>query len=123
MDYRIFRKSIDVLGRICLTAVFINAVPIKITKFSYVVSTITDRGIPGSLGKILLLAAIILLVLGSLILIIGEDQKLGASLLLIFLIPTTIIFHLFPFQPQVVFLNLSLIGGLTLALTRSKFIE
>ena len=123
MDYRILRKSTDFLGRICLAAVFVNAVPVKITKFSTVVNSIKDRGIPEPLAQLLLLAAIIILILGSLSIVIGKDQKLGASLLLTFLIPTTIIFHLSPFQSQAVFLNLGLIGGLTLALTRSKFTE
>ena len=117
------QKSIDTLGRICLVAVFVKAVPVKIIKFSSVVNTITERGIPEPLAIILLLAAIILLILGSLSMVLAKDQKLGASLLLTFIIPTTIIFHLFPFQPQQVFFNLGLIGGLTLSLTRPKFIE
>ena len=116
-------KSADFLGRLCLSAVFVVAVPSKITKFSSVVEAISGQGIPPALAPFLLLAAIACLVVGSALLLFGKNQKLGASLLLIFLVPTTIIFHAFPFQPKALFMNLGLIGGLTLAFTRSKFIE
>ena len=123
MDQLFSRKTIDLIGRICLAAVFVNAVPVKITKFSSVVETISSRGIPDLLSPILLFAAILCLIAGSFSFIFLEKQKVGASLLLIFIVPTTIIFHLFPFQPQAVILNLGLIGGLILSLTRSKSIE
>jgi len=116
-------KTVDFLGRLCLSAVFVVAVPSKITKFSSVVETISGQGVPAPLAPFLLFAAIACLVVGSVLLIFGKSQKLGASLLLIFLVPTTIIFHAFPFQPKALFMNLGLIGGLTLALTRPKFIE
>ena len=41
-------------------------------------------------------------------------------LLLIFLIPTTIIFHLVPFQFLPIARNLSLVGGLLIAIDRSS---
>ena len=50
----------------------------------------------------------------SYFLIFGSDHRIGATILLIFLIPTTIIFHLFPFQSQAFYMNLGLIGGLLL---------
>ena len=116
-------KSVDFLGRLCLSAVFVVAVPSKIIKFSSVVSSISEKGIPEPLAPFLLLAAIACLIVGSVLLIFGKNQKLGASLLLIFLVPTTIIFHAFPFQPKALFMNLGLIGGLSLTLTRPKYIE
>ena len=64
------------------------------------------------------MGAIICLILGSGFFIFGENQKIGAVFLLLFLIPTTIIFHLFPFQQRAVFINLGLIGGLTIAAIR-----
>ena len=106
-----------------MAAVFVVAVPSKITKFSSVVGSISGQGIPEPLAPFLLVAAILCLVVGSVLLLFGNNQRLGASLLLIFLVPTTIIFHVFPFQPKALFMNLGLIGGLTLALTRPKFIE
>ena len=123
MDTLLFRKLIDALGRFCLATVFVIAVPVKITKFSVIVGSIASRGIPEPMAAILLICAIAFIICGSVLLVFGKNQKLGASLLLIFLIPTTIIFHLFPFESKAVFMNLGLIGGLTLALTRPKMPE
>ncbi|HGY5543611.1 MAG TPA: DoxX family protein [Prochlorococcus sp.] len=117
------RKSIDFIARVCLSAVFIVAIPPKIINFSSVVDAIARRGIPQPLALFLLVAAIACLVVGSALLIFGKNQILGASLLLIFIVPTTIIFHLFPFQAKAVFMNLGLIGGLILALTRTSLID
>ena len=44
--------------------------------------------------------------------------SLGAALLLVFLVPTTLIFHTVPIDPAF-FMNLALIGALILAITRS----
>ncbi len=123
MHVSIVRKIVDFLGRLCLATVFVIAVPVKIAKFSSVVGSIADRGIPESVAAVLLVCAITCIVLGSIFLVFGRNQKLGAALLLIFLVPTTIIFHLVPFQSKAVFMNVGLIGGLTLALTRPKLIE
>tara|TARA_B100001250_G_C19545742_1_gene676704 strand:+ start:253 stop:627 length:375 start_codon:yes stop_codon:yes gene_type:complete len=112
-------KTFDLLARIGLASVFVIAVPVKITKFSNVVSSIVSRGIPMPLATLLLIIAIICLVVGSYFLVFGKNETLGASLLLLFLVPTTIIFHLFPFQSTAVFMNLGLIGGLILMITRS----
>jgi len=38
--------------------------------------------------------------------------------LLLFIIPTTIIFHFFPFHQRAVFMNLALIGGLIITAIR-----
>ena len=56
--------------------------------------------------------------LGFWIFYIGEIQKIGSAFLLLFLIPTTIIFHVFPFHQRAVFINLGLIGGLIIAALR-----
>ena len=44
----------------------------------------------------LLVAAIVVLIAGSILLVFGSNTVLGASLLLLFLVPTTLIFHAFP---------------------------
>ncbi len=116
-------KLVDIAARVCLAAVFVIAVPVKITKFSSVIKAISARGIPEPLSVILLVAAIGLIVVGSLLLVFGRKQRLGASLLLIFLVPTTIVFHVVPFHTTAVFMNLGLIGGLTLALTRPELVK
>ena len=52
--------------------------------------------------------------------IFSKRTKLACSLLIIFLVPTTIIFHLVPFQLVEVTRNLSLIGGLLIAMDNSS---
>ena len=56
--------------------------------------------------------------LGFWIFYIGENQKIGSVFLLLFIIPTTIIFHVFPFHQRAVFMNLALIGGLIISAIR-----
>tara|TARA_Y100001970_G_C14154043_1_gene814462 strand:- start:1072 stop:1446 length:375 start_codon:yes stop_codon:yes gene_type:complete len=112
-------KTFDLLARIGLASVFVIAIPVKITKFSTVLSSIVARGIPAPLASFLLVMAIICLSAGSYFLVFGKKETLGASLLLLFLVPTTIIFHLYPFQSTAVFMNIGLIGGLVLTITRS----
>ena len=79
---------------------------------------ITSKGIPDPIASVLLIGAIICLILGSAFFIFGENQKIGSVFLLLFLIPTTIIFHVFPFHQRAVFMNLGLIGGLIIAAIR-----
>ena len=64
------------------------------------------------------MGAIICLILGSGFFIFGEDQKIGSVFLLLFLIPTKIIFDLFPFHQRAVLMNIGLIGGLIIAAIR-----
>ena len=52
--------------------------------------------------------------------IFSKRTKLACSLLIIFLVPTTFIFHLVPFQLVEVTRNLSLIGGLLIAIDKSS---
>ncbi|MFL0749626.1 MAG: DoxX family membrane protein [Prochlorococcus sp.] len=120
MPQQSVRKLIDFIARICLSAVFIVSVPPKIINFSLVVQSISGRGIPEPIALFLLVAAIACLVIGSALLIFSPKQKLGALLLLTFLVPTTILFHLYPFQSRAVLMNLGLVGGLILALTRTS---
>ena len=109
----------DLLARIFLSAIFVISVPVKVVNFHSVVDSIIGRGIPGPIAVLLLISAIACIIGGSFLLVTGKNQLIGSSLLLIFLIPTTIVFHLFPFQLQRVLMNLGLIGGLLLVLTRS----
>lgn len=117
------RKSLDLLGRVFLVCIFVNAVPAKVTSFSAVVDAIVERGFPEPIAAILLVAAIICLTLGSFLFVFSKDQTRGAIFLLTFLIPTTIIFHFSPFQTNQVLLNAGLIGGLLISLTRPKFVK
>ncbi len=120
MNFPPARKSFDFLGRLCLATTFAIAIPPKILEFPSVVNSISKQGIPEPLAAFLLIVAIACLIGGVGFLLFGKDQRIGASLLLIFLIPTTLIMHFFPFQSLAVFMNLGLIGGLIIALTRAN---
>ena len=113
-------KLIDFLARVLISAIFINSVPGKITNFSDTVLFINSRGIDETLSTILLIAAIICLIIGSALFLFGKHQIIGASLLLIFLIPTTIIFHTFPFETTPFLANTSIIGALIITIIRNK---
>jgi len=113
--------SLNFLAKLLLSAIFVNAIPSKITNFGSQAQFITSKGFPEPLSNLLLIAAIALLISGSILLIFSNKTKLACSLLLIFLIPTTIIFHLVPLQGLAIARNLSLIGGLLVAIDRTSF--
>jgi len=119
MNFKRF-YSLDFLAKILLSAIFVNAIPSKIANFGSQAQYITSRGFPEPLSNLLLIAAIALLISGSILLIFSNKTKLACSLLLIFLVPTTIIFHLVPFQIVAVTRNLSLIGGLLIAIDKTN---
>ena len=119
MDSKRF-YSLNFLGRLLLSAIFVNAIPGKIINFGSQSNYIVSRGFPEPLANIMLIAAIILLISGSVLLIFSGRTKLACSFLLIFLVPTTIIFHLVPFQFFAVARNLSLIGGLLIAIDKQN---
>ena len=112
------KSFLDFSSRVAISAIFISAIPGKINGFERTVEYISSKGIPDPIASVLLVGAIICLILGSGFFIFGKNQKIGSVFLLLFLIPTTIIFHLFPFHPRAVFMNLGLIGGLIIAALR-----
>tara|TARA_B100001989_G_C24220330_1_gene307531 strand:+ start:123 stop:554 length:432 start_codon:yes stop_codon:yes gene_type:complete len=112
--------SLNFLAKIFLSAIFVNAIPSKIANFGSQAQYITSRGFPEPLSNLLLIAAIALLISGSVLLIFSNKTKLACTLLLIFLIPATIIFHLVPLQLMAIARNLSLIGGLLIAIDKTN---
>ena len=112
--------SLNFLSKFLLSAIFVNAIPSKITDFGSQAQYLTNRGFPEPLSNLLLIAAIALLISGSILLIFSNKTKLACSLLLIFLVPTTIIFHLVPLQFMAIARNLSLIGGLLIAIDNTN---
>ena len=120
MDLKRF-YSLSFLGKLLLSAIFVNAIPGKITNFGSQVQYIVSRGIPESISILLLIAAIVLLISGASLLIFSDKTRLACSLLIVFLVPTTIIFHLVPFQFMAISRNLSIIGGLLVAMDKSSF--
>ena len=115
-----FQKLKNLIGRILISAIFIYAIPEKIIKYEQTVEVITSKNIPPYLSSILLFSAIIFLIFGSVLFITGFKQRLGASLLLIFIVPTTFIFHFSPLQINALLLNTGLTGGLILGLNTIK---
>ena len=109
---------LDFFSRVAISAIFISAIPGKIIGFERTVEYISSKGIPDTISSILLVGAIICLILGSGFFIFGENQKIGSVFLLLFIIPTTIIFHVFPFHQRAVLMNLALIGGLIISVIR-----
>ena len=115
-----FEQTKNLIGRILISAIFIYAIPGKITNFERTVTIISNKNIPPSLASFILLLAIICLIFGSILFISGFKQRLGAYLLLIFIVPTTFIFHFSPFQVKAVLMNMGLIGGLILGIETVK---
>ena len=114
------KSFLDFFSRVSISAIFISTIPSKINDFERTVEYISSKGIPEPISSILLVGAIICLILGSGFFIFGENQKIGTVFLLLFLIPTTIIFHVFPFHQRAVFMNLGLVGGLIITAIRES---
>ena len=112
------KTFLDFLARVAISAIFISSIPGKITGFGRTVVYISSKGIPDPIASILLVGAIICLTLGSGFFIFGGNQRIGSAFLLLFLIPTTLIFHVFPFHQRAVFMNLGLTGGLLISALR-----
>ena len=112
------KSFLDFIARVAISAIFISTIPGKITGFERKVEFISSQGIPYPIASVLLVGAIICLILGSGFFIFGLNQKIGSVFLLLFLIPTTIIFHMFPFHQKAVLMNLGLMGGLIITALR-----
>ncbi len=86
------RGFLMLVARLCICAIFlVSAIGNKIPHFSQVVTTMREKEIP--FPRVALVLAIILLVLGSLSVVIGFKARVGALMLLIFLVPATVYFH------------------------------
>ena len=108
------KKAENLIGRVLISAIFIYAIPGKIVNFERTIEVLISKNIPLFIAPFLLLTAILFLIIGSILFISGFKQRLGASLLLLFIFPTTFIFYLFPFQTKAFLMNAGLVGGLIL---------
>jgi len=79
------------IARVLLCLVFINAVIGKLASFTDTAGAIAAKGLP--MASALVVASMLLMAAGSALVISGWRSRLGAALLLIFLIPTTLLFH------------------------------
>lgn len=103
------------IARVLLCLVFVNALLGKLIGFGAVAGVIAAKGLP--LASLLLLMAMVLMAVGSALVISGWKARLGVILLLVFLIPTTLIFHgdIADNAQRIQLLkNLAIIGGLLL---------
>lgn len=94
----VIQKIGTVAGRVSLATIFLmSAVGNKIQKFSSVAGYMGSEGVPAP--QFMLVGAIIFLIVGSLSLILGFKARIGATLLLVFLVLATYFFHDFWSHP------------------------
>lgn len=110
------------LGRILLSAIFVMSGVHKLTAWSETVQQMENEGMP--FVPVLLVGAIVFELGGGLLVLFGGWTRLGAAMLIIFLIPTTLIFHdswTYEGQEQQMQMinfmkNLAIMGGLLVVL-------
>lgn len=115
------QRGLDFVARLCLALVFAQSIPGKISGFDATAAAISAKGVPAA--PWLLGAAIALMAIGVLLLLLGRQLRWAAICLLVFLIPTTLIFHLDLAQMGeriAFFKNLAIVGGLLLLLSRPQ---
>jgi uncharacterized membrane protein YphA (DoxX/SURF4 family) len=107
-------------GRICLALIFFVSAASKLSDFSGNAARMAAKGIPAA--GLMLAGACVFEIVGALLVVLGWRTRLGAWLLILFLIPTTLLYHNFwasdggeRLAQMLEFLkNLSIIGGLLL---------
>lgn len=112
------RSLLTFIARLCLAGIFIFAGAGKLIFFDQTATYMASKGFTAI--PLFLVGAALLELIGGLSLILGYKAKFGAALLLLFLIPTTFIFHDFwnatgadQAIQQIMFLkNLAIFGGL-----------
>jgi putative oxidoreductase len=112
------KAFISLVGRILLVLIFLQSGIGKIGNFGGTAQYMTKYGMPNI--TFFLLGAIFFELVGSLTVILGYFTRFGALLLIIFLIPTTLIFHTnFADRVQVIMFmkNVSMFGGCLLLLS------
>jgi putative oxidoreductase len=100
------------IGRILLVLIFLYSGITKIEDFGGTAQYMASHGMP--YANFFLVGAIFFELVGSATVILGYFARFGALLLLIFLIPTTLIFHsnlTDPMQFLMFMKNVSMFGG------------
>jgi len=111
------RSYVPLVARLLLGLIFVMSGITKITGFVGTQEYMASHGIPAT--AVLLVGAIVVEVLGGLSIILGLWARVGATALIFFLIPATLIFHTdFSQQTQMIMFlkNLSIMGGLLLVM-------
>jgi putative oxidoreductase len=110
-------------GRILIALIFVLSGTMKFMDWSGTAASMAKHGLP--LINLLLPAAALTELLGGLSILLGFRSRIGAFVLFLFLIPTTLIFHafwnyqgeMFPMQMANFMKNLAIMGGLWLIVT------
>jgi putative oxidoreductase len=106
------KSLMSFVGRILLVLIFLNSGIGKIGNFEGTAQYMAQYGMPFT--SFFLFGAIIFELVGSITVILGYLTRLGALILIIFLIPTTVIFHTNfsdPIQMIMFMKNVSMLGG------------
>jgi len=119
---KLIEKYSPLIGRIFLAMIFLMSGFNKITGWEGTSGYMSSKGMP--LVSMFLFGAIVFELLGGLSVLLGFRARLGAFVLIIFLIPATLIFHDFwAFEgmirqtQMIMFMkNLTIIGGLLMVI-------
>ena len=114
----IVHKFGPLVGRILLSAIFLMSGIGKIGGFAGTAGYMASKGLP--MVEVLLAITIVIEIGAALMIIAGFKARLGATALLLWMIPVTLIFHNFWAMPadqqmlqQIMFMkNLGLMGGM-----------
>jgi putative oxidoreductase len=113
-----FQRILPLIARTLIAVIFIHSGINKLLDFGGTQQMMAGAGIP--LTPVVLVFTILFEILGGLMVISGFKARIGAVLLLIFIIPATIVFHnpiADPSQTIQFFKNLSIMGGLLMVYT------
>ena len=110
------------LGRILIAAIFLQSGYDKLTNFDRTVKLMMSKDMP--VPEILLVPAIVILLGGGVLLLVGWKARWAALALILFMIPATLYFHSFWAYPEAQFVNqfhhffknLAIIGALFMIL-------
>jgi len=91
------------LGRTLLAAIFLQSGIDKALNFDRTVKLMASKAIP--IPDLLLWPAIVILLAGGVMLLVGWKARWGALTLIVFMIPTTLIFHSYWTYPEAQFIN------------------
>lgn len=90
-------------GRILLAFIFLQSGLDKVLNYSKTGGLMTSKGMP--MAELLLAPAIVILLAGGLMVLLGWHARWGALALMLFLIPATLIFHPYWTYPEAQQLN------------------
>lgn len=121
------KDIIDLMGRVFIAFIFLYEAYDSIKYFKATKEAMTEYGLAWR-QDLLLIGAIVFLIIGGILVLIGYRTTLGASMLLAYYIPVTFIVHSFWNDPEdirrtqsIMFMtNLAVIGGLMMVLVNDS---